>query len=169
MKTSCRGSSRLACLPHLGGMRHSPPSAPSLQAVELGYRDNPYHNAAHAADVVQTLGCMLLTEEFRASLTAMELLAMLVGACCHDVGHPGSRWEPVSRPSQCKTDQPFALWFICKRCVRSPPRICVSEHMIMWSANLESASSALRQTHLRWAGKACMRPILTPARAPCGQ
>ena len=69
----------------------------SLQAVELGYRDNPYHNAAHAADVVQTLGCMLLTEEFRASLTAMELLAMLIGACCHDVGHPGSHWVPDAR------------------------------------------------------------------------
>ena len=62
-----------------------------MQAVELGYRDNPYHNAAHAADVVQTLGSMLLTEDFSKGLTAMELLAMLVAACCHDVGHPGER------------------------------------------------------------------------------
>ncbi len=93
-----RGSSQLACLLHPDGIRHTPLAVPSLQAVELGYRDNPYHIAAHAADVVQTLGCMLLTEVFRASLTAMELLAMLIGACCHDVGHPGSRRVPVSCP-----------------------------------------------------------------------
>jgi hypothetical protein len=57
--------------------------------VEVEYRDNPYHNAAHAADVVQTLGSMLLSEGFRESLTEMEVLAMLVAAACHDVGHPG--------------------------------------------------------------------------------
>ena len=60
-----------------------------MQAVEAEYRDNPYHNVAHAADVVQTLGSMLLSEGFRDSLTAMEVLAMLVAAACHDVGHPG--------------------------------------------------------------------------------
>ena len=90
---------RFAWLPCPDGIRLTPPAVPPLQAVELGYRDNPYHNAVHAADVVQTLGCMLLTEECRASLTAMELLAMLIGACCHDVGHPGVRWVPVSCPS----------------------------------------------------------------------
>ena len=60
-----------------------------VQAVEIEYRDNPYHNATHAADVVQTLGSMLLSEGFREGLTAMEVLAMLIAAACHDVGHPG--------------------------------------------------------------------------------
>ena len=71
-------------------LRSSKPCELLRQAVEIGYKDNPYHNAAHAADVVQTLGSMLLTEDFRAGLTPVELLAMLVAACCHDVGHPGA-------------------------------------------------------------------------------
>ena len=64
---------------------------PALQRLEAGYRSNPYHNGTHAADVVQALGALLLGEPgFRDALSALELLAMVLAAAAHDVGHPGA-------------------------------------------------------------------------------
>ena len=61
-----------------------------MQQLEEGYRSNPYHNRTHAADVVQNLGALLLADHWRHSLTDLELLAMVLSACVHDVGHPGA-------------------------------------------------------------------------------
>eukprot|EP00727_Mastigamoeba_balamuthi_P000922 m51a1_g10827 hypothetical protein (720) ;mRNA; r:22217-30019 len=59
-----------------------------LRTLETGYRDNPYHNARHAADVAQATyalvrGCTA------AQFTPLERLAAVVAAVIHDVGHPG--------------------------------------------------------------------------------
>lgn len=61
----------------------------TLQEVEGTYRDNPYHNSTHAADVTQSLGCLLSNDDFSRDLTDIELLSMIVAAAVHDVGHPG--------------------------------------------------------------------------------
>ena len=45
----------------------------------------------HAADVVQSLGALLLADvAFQEGLTELELLAAVLAACMHDVGHPGA-------------------------------------------------------------------------------
>ncbi|XP_076331821.1 high affinity 3',5'-cyclic-AMP phosphodiesterase 7A-like isoform X2 [Tachypleus tridentatus] len=58
--------------------------------VESGYhRDNPYHNAVHAADVTQALHCFLQEETISKYLTPVEIMACLIAAVCHDLDHPG--------------------------------------------------------------------------------
>lgn len=58
-------------------------------SVGVGCRSNPYHNSTHAADVVQALTCMLLTDQLNRHFADLEILAMLIAAIVHDVGHPG--------------------------------------------------------------------------------
>ncbi|KAK9815046.1 hypothetical protein WJX73_005831 [Symbiochloris irregularis] len=63
-----------------------------LQVVEDSYKDNnPYHNATHAADVVQALAWLLSGDSFTRQLTDLELLCIIIAAAVHDVGHPGVR------------------------------------------------------------------------------
>lgn len=60
--------------------------------MQAGYHEgNPYHNATHATDVVQTVNYFLTTGQFsqKASLTPLELAAMFSAAACHDYDHPG--------------------------------------------------------------------------------
>lgn len=63
-----------------------------LAAIEAAYLPNPYHNAVHAADVVQSLCCILLDDGLAQQLTALQLLATVLAAACHDVAHPGALW-----------------------------------------------------------------------------
>jgi hypothetical protein len=61
-----------------------------LRAVEAGYEANPYHNATHAADVLQTTHVLLhqggLIGGYADPLT---LLGCYLAAVVHDVQHPG--------------------------------------------------------------------------------
>eukprot|EP00727_Mastigamoeba_balamuthi_P002235 m51a1_g12008 putative 3 5 -cyclic nucleotide phosphodiesterase (365) ;mRNA; r:585-2206 len=59
-----------------------------LRSVEKGYKDNPYHNSAHAADVVQAVHA-LISDCKGMNFTPLEKLAALVAAVCHDYGHWG--------------------------------------------------------------------------------
>ena len=64
------------------------------QEIEAAYsHPNAYHNSIHAADVTQSLGCILTLDSFAAQLTEMEMLSMIIAAAVHDVGHPG---EPAT-------------------------------------------------------------------------
>jgi hypothetical protein len=67
---------------------------------------NPYHNAVHAADVVQTAAFMLYTAELQevASLTELDCFAVLMACVVHDYGHPG-----VNNMFCAKTKHPIAL------------------------------------------------------------
>jgi hypothetical protein len=57
-----------------------------LRAVESGYHDNPYHNAAHAAHVVQVraMRIYLVTNSLTATLqspTSLPQIAMKLRGC----------------------------------------------------------------------------------------
>jgi len=64
-----------------------------LRATEAEYRQNPYHNRIHAADVTLSayyLWSKLSGEEcFDNYFTEVDLLVVLVAAAIHDMGHPG--------------------------------------------------------------------------------
>ena len=55
------------------------------------YRDNPYHNAYHAVQVVHSVFLILLhCERVKTSLSSLDVLALLIAAVCHDVDHRGT-------------------------------------------------------------------------------
>ncbi|XP_059156057.1 dual specificity calcium/calmodulin-dependent 3',5'-cyclic nucleotide phosphodiesterase 1B-like isoform X2 [Physella acuta] len=58
--------------------------------VEKHYRRNPYHNASHAADVLQTANCIIKKTGFITLLNKLELMCMLVTAIVHDIEHTGT-------------------------------------------------------------------------------
>ncbi|KAG2490631.1 hypothetical protein HYH03_011022 [Edaphochlamys debaryana] len=61
-----------------------------LRAVEAGYLDNPYHNATHAADVLQTLHVIIHATQLHVHyLDPLGLLAAYYAAIVHDYAHPG--------------------------------------------------------------------------------
>jgi len=71
-----------------------------LRAIQKGYHpDNPYHNAIHAADVVQSLHTLIQMALSKANngssshvistCPKIQLFAILLAAVVHDVDHPG--------------------------------------------------------------------------------
>ncbi|KXZ50319.1 hypothetical protein GPECTOR_17g958 [Gonium pectorale] len=61
-----------------------------LRHIEAGYNDNPYHNATHAADVLQTLHVILHGAQMHINyVDQLGLLAAYFAAIVHDYGHPG--------------------------------------------------------------------------------
>ncbi|XP_044026745.1 calcium/calmodulin-dependent 3',5'-cyclic nucleotide phosphodiesterase 1B-like isoform X3 [Siniperca chuatsi] len=63
-----------------------------LSALERGYckYNNPYHSHVHAADVTQTLHCLLLRSGLVHWLTELEVMASLFAAAIHDYEHTGT-------------------------------------------------------------------------------
>jgi len=61
-----------------------------LRALEMGYGNNPYHNAMHGADVALGVHRFLVKFGLTGRLTKLQLLAALVGALVHDFNHPGT-------------------------------------------------------------------------------
>ena len=64
-----------------------------LRIIELDYHAvNPYHNAIHATDVLQTLHTLIqssLNEDFLVDCPNIKLFSILLAAVIHDVDHPG--------------------------------------------------------------------------------
>jgi len=56
------------------------------------YLPNPFHNSSHAWSVLQASNHMLITlgTEATSLLGKVDILALLVAALCHDLGHPGT-------------------------------------------------------------------------------
>eukprot|EP00808_Paulinella_micropora_P008644 g53425.t1 len=60
-----------------------------LIKVEEAYKENPYHNRIHAADVVQNLFYLLTGSPIKDQLDKVQWFAALIAAAIHDVEHPG--------------------------------------------------------------------------------
>lgn len=86
-----------------------------MQEVEAAYRSNVYHNATHAADVVQSLGALLVPDGLAGQLTDLEMLSMIVAAAVHDVGHPGGRLMPFLLQSRLQS-RGHAAWPVLDDC-----------------------------------------------------
>lgn len=52
--------------------------------VENGYKDNPYHNKLHAADVLQTVCCFLKGARIAEILSPLEIFGAIIAAIIHD-------------------------------------------------------------------------------------
>ncbi|ETO18762.1 hypothetical protein RFI_18494 [Reticulomyxa filosa] len=53
------------------------------------YKDNPYHNYIHGVDVLANCNYFMRAHVFD-GLNCLDILACLLSAACHDVGHPGN-------------------------------------------------------------------------------
>lgn len=63
-----------------------------LQRLETSYlteKDTPYHNSLHAADVTQSVHSLLMHHGLSAYFEHLSLLALILSAMVHDVGHDG--------------------------------------------------------------------------------
>lgn len=60
-----------------------------LREIEAGYHPNPYHNAMHAADVLQVLHFMIGQGGLAEYMTDEDIIAALLAAIIHDYDHPG--------------------------------------------------------------------------------
>lgn len=81
-----------------------------LRSIEKAYRDNPFHNHLHGADVMCTMYFWFNSSIFKENMNSLDLLASLAASCAHDVGHDGvnnlfhvktwtvaaTRWNDVS-------------------------------------------------------------------------
>jgi len=59
-----------------------------LYNVQILYRNNPYHNAMHAADVTNSIG-FFLTKGMNQVFNEFEASCLVISALAHDLGHPG--------------------------------------------------------------------------------
>ena len=60
-----------------------------LDRIEAGYNNVPYHNAVHAADVLQACHFYIHRGLMRKWMTDLEVLALYLACICHDYKHPG--------------------------------------------------------------------------------
>ena len=62
-----------------------------IKKLETGYRDITYHNATHAADLVQTFYHFWTLGGLRdkCQLDKWDLMAYTLAGACHDYDHPG--------------------------------------------------------------------------------
>lgn len=60
-----------------------------LHLIKSLYHSNEYHNFYHAVDVLQCSHFIVSDPSLRAKLRDIDILAVLVSAICHDVGHLG--------------------------------------------------------------------------------
>ncbi|KAI9362045.1 hypothetical protein DFJ73DRAFT_620890 [Zopfochytrium polystomum] len=61
-----------------------------FRTVESSYRKLSYHNSFHAADVLQTVTLLLLSDaDMVSKFTKLEVLAACIASAVHDVDHPG--------------------------------------------------------------------------------
>ena len=62
-----------------------------INKIQSGYKDIPYHNKTHAADLAQTAYFCCKTAEGKEKLNMddSDMAAVLIGGAVHDHEHPG--------------------------------------------------------------------------------
>lgn len=60
-----------------------------FKEVQTGYKNNPYHNAIHGADVLASGLFLISNSELKNSLSNLEMLIVVISHVAHDIGHPG--------------------------------------------------------------------------------
>lgn len=60
-----------------------------LNSLEFHYRENPYHNACHGADVMHSFIYFVNNSEMHRFITPIETMSCIIAGLGHDVGHPG--------------------------------------------------------------------------------
>lgn len=60
-----------------------------LENVQLGYKNNPYHNTYHSVDVLLSTHYMFQSSFFRQNMTIWDQFGAYIAAVCHDLGHMG--------------------------------------------------------------------------------
>ncbi|VDD92155.1 unnamed protein product [Enterobius vermicularis] len=68
---------------------HSGPLINYLLVLEHHYRDNPYHNQIHAADVTQSMNVLISSPALKGVFSDLEVLSAIFASAIHDVDHPG--------------------------------------------------------------------------------
>uniref|UniRef100_A0A3Q2YQJ2 3',5'-cyclic-AMP phosphodiesterase n=1 Tax=Hippocampus comes TaxID=109280 RepID=A0A3Q2YQJ2_HIPCM len=75
-----------------------------LSMVQSDYHSqNPYHNAVHAADVIQAMYCYLQETKLSEQMSPLDVFLGLMAAAAHDVDHPG-----INQPFLIKTQHHLA-------------------------------------------------------------
>lgn len=60
-----------------------------IMTLEDHYRDVPYHNSIHAADVAQSVHSLFCLPALDGLFNDLEVLSALIASAMHDVDHPG--------------------------------------------------------------------------------
>ena len=60
-----------------------------FKKIENGYRDNPYHNSIHGADVLCSYLYLVNNSDIYKHMSSTELLGGIIATSGHDIGHPG--------------------------------------------------------------------------------
>jgi len=70
-----------------------------FEELERRYKPNPYHNSTHAADVLSSMLYFINKSNLCSLLSEYDILASIISALGHDVGHPGfsNRFLMVNR------------------------------------------------------------------------
>uniref|UniRef100_H2Y9W1 Phosphodiesterase n=1 Tax=Ciona savignyi TaxID=51511 RepID=H2Y9W1_CIOSA len=77
-----------------------------MMTLEDHYREVPYHNSLHAADVVQSVHVLLSSAALDSVFTDLEILSALIASAMHDVDHPG-----LSNQYHCSNSTELAIMY----------------------------------------------------------
>lgn len=60
-----------------------------LRKLENSYKNNPYHNSMHAADVMSSYMYFVNNSDMIDAISSIEMIGGIIATLGHDVGHPG--------------------------------------------------------------------------------
>jgi len=77
-----------------------------MNLVDVNYKDNPYHNDIHAADVLLNMYYFMKSGIFLHNVSVLDCFAILIASSVHDIGHPGH-----GNPFEINTESELAILY----------------------------------------------------------